>query len=278
MISIILPVFNREQILGRFIESAISQTYRDFEIIVIDDGSTDNSYKVADEYSKKNTQIHCFKHQKNLGLPATRNTAIKLSKGDLIFLGEDDVVLDPKCLETLVNTFVELKHKYKVGAVAPRLISSTEYNNKNCTNLIAKVDSLTGEFCQNWSSNTKLTEVPFLHACSLISREVFNQIGGYDTMLYKGNYIREESDMYFRAKNEGFKLFFQPKALAWHIHYSKGGCKKPVIQSNYYTIRNQSLFLTKFYGFKSLYMVPSYCISFAFRILLNPIIKHQKQP
>lgn len=276
MISIILPVFNREKILGKFIESAISQTYRDFEIIVIDDDSTDNSYNVAAEYAKKNAQIHCFKHQKNLGLPAARNTGIKLSKGDLIFLGEDDVVLEPKCLETLVNTFAELKHKYKVGAVAPRLISNNEYNKKNCTNLIAKVDSLTGEFCQNWSSNTKLTDVPFLHACSLISKDVFKQIGGYDTLLYKGNYIREESDMYFRAKDAGFKLFFQPKALAWHIHYSKGGCKKPLIQSNYYTIRNQSLFLTKFYGFKSIYMVPSYCISFALMVLINSIIKHQK--
>jgi glycosyltransferase involved in cell wall biosynthesis len=269
MISIILPVFNREEILGRFIDSVISQTYQNFELIIIDDGSMDNSSKVASEYAKKNSRIHSFKHRKNLGLPTARNTAIKLSKGDLMFFGEDDIILDPNCLETLVNTFAELKSKYKVGAIAPRLISDNKYNSKNCEKSIAKVDSLTGNFQQNWSSNAKLIEVPFLHACSLISREVFNEIGSYNTTLYKGNYIREESDLYFRARKAGFKLFFQPKALAWHRHFSKGGCKMPVLQSNYYTIRNHSLFLTKFFGLKSLYMIPSYCISFAFMVLTH---------
>ncbi len=273
MISIILPVFNREKILGRFIESAISQTYRDFEIIIIDDGSADNSYKIAAQYAKKDTRIRCFKHPKNQGLPTARNTAIKLSKGDLIFLGEDDIVLDPKCLEILICTFTELRNKYNVGAIAPRLISKDEYNNKNCEESIAKISSLTGDFQQNWSCGTKVTEVPFLHACSLVSRQVFNEIGGYNTMLYKGNYLREESDLYFRAKTAGFKLFFQPKAFAWHLHSSKGGCKKPLLQSNYYTIRNQSLFLTKFFGIKALYMVPSYCINFALMITGNTIKK-----
>lgn len=264
MISVILPVYNRQEVLGRFMDSVISQTYQDFEVIVIDDGSADNSYKVAAEYAKKNTRIRCFKHLKNQGLPTARNTALKLSKGELIFFGEDDVILDPKCLETLVNTFAELKSEYKVGAIAPRLISGKEYNNKNRENLIAKVDSLTGDFQQNWASNATLTEVPFLHACSLINREVFNEIGSYNTKLYRGNYIREESDLYFRARKAGFKLFFQPKAVAWHLHFSKGGTKMPLLKSNYYTIRNHSLFLTKFFGLRAIYMIPAYCISYAF--------------
>jgi len=267
MISVILPVFNRGEILGRFLDSVISQTYQDFEVIVIDDGSEDNSYKVAAEYAKKEPRIHCFKHNKNHGLPATRNNGIKLSKGDLIFFGEDDVVLDHKCLEILVNTFAELKNKYKVGAVAPRLISDKEYNNKNCMKKVAKVDGLTGELEQDWSTNSKLTEVPFLHACSLISREVFTTIGGYNTMLYTGNYIREESDLYFRARIEEFKLFFQPKAVAWHLHFAVGGTKMPLLPSNYYTIRNHSLFLIKFFGLKAIYMIPSFCIFYIFTTL-----------
>ena len=64
MISIILPVFNREKILGKFIESAISQTYRDFEIIVIDDDSTDNSYNVAAEYAEKKCSNSLFQTPK----------------------------------------------------------------------------------------------------------------------------------------------------------------------------------------------------------------------
>jgi glycosyltransferase involved in cell wall biosynthesis len=267
MISIILPVFNREKILPKFIESVISQTFQDFEVIIVDDGSVDNSLKIAEEYAKKNPKIHCIKHQRNMGLPAARNTGIKLSKGNLIFFGEDDVILDPKCLEQLVETFAELKGKCKVGAIAPRLISSNKYNDINYVGTIAKIDSLTGDFHQNWSSNAKITEVKFLHACSIVDREVFEEIGGYDTRLYRGNYIREESDLYFRARKAGFKLFFQPQALAWHLHSSKGGCKKPLLQSNYYTIRNHSLFLTKFYGLKATYMIPSYCIFFTLNVL-----------
>ena len=164
----------------------------------------------------------------------------------MIFGGEDDVILDPKCLEILVNTFAELKRQFKVGALAPRLISSEEYS-KKCENSIAKVDSLTGDLHQNWSIDTKLTEVPFLHACALINREVFNEIGGWNNTLYRGNYLRDESDLYFRARKAGFKLFFQPEAVAWHVHFSKGGTKMPLIKSNYYTIRNHSLFLAKFF-------------------------------
>ncbi len=264
MISVILPVYNREEILCKFIDSVISQTYQDFEIIIVDDGSKDKSYEVATEYSKKDPRIKCFKHSKNQGPLAARNTALKASKGGLIFSGEDDVILDPKCFEILVNTFAELKSQYKVGAVAPRLISSKEYNDKQ--DLIAKVDRLTGDLKQNWSSDAKLTEVPFLHACSLISRKVFIEIGGWNNSLYKGNFLRDESDVYFRARKVGFKLFFQPKALAWHLHFSKGGCKIPLIKSNYYTIRNHSLFLIKFFGLKAVYMIPSYSISLGFTI------------
>ena len=190
------------------------------------------------------------------------NTGLKAARGDFIFVGEDDVILEPKCFEVLVETFAKLKSTYKVGAIAPRLISSKEYGNKN---FAAKVNSLTGNLEQNWSINGTLIEVPFLHACALISIQVFKEIGGWSDTLYKGNFLRDESDIYFRARKRGFKLFFQPKAIAWHLHFSKGGTKMPLLKSNYYTIRNHSLFLARFFGFRTLYMIPLFTISYAFK-------------
>lgn len=94
--SIIIPVYNTEKYLKRCFDSVINQTYNDYEVIVINDGSTDNSMDVIKEYPD-------FKviNQKNQGLSEARNNGIKVSEGDyLIFLDSDDYIHE-KLLETL---------------------------------------------------------------------------------------------------------------------------------------------------------------------------------
>lgn len=88
-ISIIIPVFNVENYLPKMINSILSQQIRDFEIILIDDGSTDSSGKICDNYSKQHKNIHVI-HQYNRGASFARNKGITLAKGKYIFFLDAD--------------------------------------------------------------------------------------------------------------------------------------------------------------------------------------------
>ena len=93
-ISVIVPVYNVEKYLSRCIESILSQTFTDFELLLIDDGSTDRSGEICDEYAKKDTRIRVF-HTKNRGVSAARNLGLDNAKGEWIsFVDSDDWVED----------------------------------------------------------------------------------------------------------------------------------------------------------------------------------------
>jgi len=91
-ISIIVPVYNVEKYLKECIESILSQTYKNIEIILIDDGSTDNSGKICDEYLKKDSRVKVI-HKENGGLSDARNTGIEIASGKYIgFVDSDDYI------------------------------------------------------------------------------------------------------------------------------------------------------------------------------------------
>lgn len=88
--SIIIPVYNAEEYLERCISSVINQDYKDFEVILIDDGSKDRSGTICDEYARKDNRVKVI-HQINAGVSTARNVGIKNSKGTyIIFLDSDD--------------------------------------------------------------------------------------------------------------------------------------------------------------------------------------------
>ena len=98
MISIIIPVFNTENHVAKCINSILNQTYKDYEIILIDDGSTDNSRSICESY--KSDRV-IFYHQENLGVSAARNKGLELSRGDEVIFVDSDDWLDPEMLEKL---------------------------------------------------------------------------------------------------------------------------------------------------------------------------------
>ena len=103
LVSIIIPNYNHAQYVGDAIWSVLTQEYRNFEIIVVDDGSTDNSREVITQFGDKVQYIH----QKNAGLSAARNTGIKASKGVLIGVLDADDMYESIFLSTLVVTLQE---------------------------------------------------------------------------------------------------------------------------------------------------------------------------
>ncbi|MBQ7646347.1 MAG: glycosyltransferase [Clostridia bacterium] len=105
MISVIIPVFNVEKYLPRCIESVIGQEYRDLEIILVDDGSTDDSGNICDQYAVNDKRIKVI-HKKNGGLPDARNAGIKASSGEFIGLVDSDDYISPKMYSRLFDVLV----------------------------------------------------------------------------------------------------------------------------------------------------------------------------
>lgn len=99
-VSIIVPVFNVEGYLEQSIQSVLNQTFKDIEIILVDDGSTDNSSKICDNYSKLDKRIRVI-HQKNKGLSGARNTGLRFASGKYIFFLDSDDWIEEKTIEKL---------------------------------------------------------------------------------------------------------------------------------------------------------------------------------
>lgn len=92
-ISVIIPVYNAETYLHRCINSILSQTFTDFEIVLVDDGSTDNSLQIVQNFTLLDERIHVF-HQENLGVTRARKTGVEIAKGEFVcFVDADDVLL-----------------------------------------------------------------------------------------------------------------------------------------------------------------------------------------
>lgn len=89
MVSVIIPVYNVENYLKECIDSVLHQTYKDIEIILVDDGSTDNSGNICDRYAEENRTIKVI-HKKNQGLGMARNSGIEIASGDYIYFQDSD--------------------------------------------------------------------------------------------------------------------------------------------------------------------------------------------
>ncbi len=101
LVSVIIPVYNVRPYLREALDSVINQSYTNLEIIIIDDGSTDGSSELCDEYKKKDTRIYVI-HQNNRGLSAARNVGLDNMRGDLVAFLDPDDAYNPEFIMTML--------------------------------------------------------------------------------------------------------------------------------------------------------------------------------
>lgn len=124
LVSIVVPVYNVEKYLHECLDSIITQTYKNLEIILVNDGSTDSSGKIADKYASKDKRITVI-HKKNEGQPKTKNLGIKLATGRFITFVDSDDYIREDYVENLVNDMI----KYNVLIATTTKMCPIDYDN-----------------------------------------------------------------------------------------------------------------------------------------------------
>ena len=277
VVSIVLPTYNRAYCVGRTIDSVLAQTFPNWELIICDDASTDDTESVAKSYCEQDSRIRYHRNPQRYGTPRNRNTGISLSKGELIYFIEDDVVIEPDCLEMLVNTLKELKAKgISVGGIGPRtfepqkqgrlmLLERYVANQKRKRmDTPALIDKWTAFIYENFTLDCgDATETMAVPAWSLYTRDALRAIGGYEEKAYNWlNNSQVEAEFVVRLRKGRYKLYFQPRAVAHHQHEARGGTRTSPIKYYYYYLVGHIIFLVRNFGWKSMYMIPA-CLFFS---------------
>ena len=118
LISVIVPVYNVADYLDQCLQSIVDQTYRQLEIIVVDDGSTDDSGTLCDRWAERDERIRVI-HQPNGGLSAARNTALDVMQGELVMMVDSDDVLHPDCTSVLLKAMRDYTADIAIGDYQP---------------------------------------------------------------------------------------------------------------------------------------------------------------
>lgn len=113
-ISVIIPIYNVEKFLRQSVDSAINQTYKNLEIILVDDGTKDSCDKICDEYAKIDSRIRVI-HQENGGLSAARNAGLDIATGKYVMFLDADDFLEPNSCEVLYNEIEKRQADFVVG-------------------------------------------------------------------------------------------------------------------------------------------------------------------
>ena len=164
LVSIILPIYNGEKYMRQSIDSVLAQTYTNWELLIIDDGSTDRTAEIASEYLNKDSRIHYYKNPQNMRLPRTLNRGFSLARGAYLTWTSDDNYYYPTALEQMV-TALEAERKDFV---------------------FASCDVIDGEGkiveCIMVSDRAKKSIVGSnpVGACFLYTRKVYETVGNYD--------------------------------------------------------------------------------------------------
>ena len=204
LVSVIIPCYNGEKFIGEAIESVINQTYKNWELIIVDDGSTDNSKIIIKQYCS-DERIRYIQHKKNKGIPATRNTGIKASKGEYIALLDQD---DKWVYDKLT---VQLKEFNKTGPEIGLLFGNIKVFNSE-KNEIKKADSLKIKLEQlNRQEIIKLlffnNFIPSITV--MFKRECIKEVGSFDENITWGG---DDHDLWLRLANK-FKFAYINKVL-----------------------------------------------------------------
>jgi len=203
MISVIIPTYNRGYLLARAIRSVVNQTYQNFEIIVIDDGSTDDTEEIMKKFHDE--RITYLRHENNKGAASARNTGIRAAKGEYIaFLDSDDEWL-PKKLEKQIKILKSTSSK--IGVVYTgfwRIMGHKKFYVP-----VPEISPKEGNVYNNILCGKFLVDTP----AAIVKKVCFKKVGMFDESLP----ALEELDLWIKiSKYYHFKYIAEPLFISYY--------------------------------------------------------------
>ncbi len=214
MISIIMPVYNVELYLNRCVDSILAQTYDDWELLLINDGSTDHSGEICESYANRDKRIHVI-HKENGGVSAARNIGLNEYKGDYVAFFDSDDWIEPQMLERMMNAIENNKADIAACDV---------YN--VCIQENGKYKRVCGKKWGDLQKNAVLQGEDVIHQIMFKSATLWNKIfcreligdNQFDTdMTYA-----EDTDFLFRVVKKVKKCVFLPY-IGYNYVYNRSG-------------------------------------------------------
>ena len=200
-ISIIIPVYNVEKYLNKCLNSVIEQTYKNIEVILIDDGSTDNSGKICDEYAKNDIRIKII-HQQNGGVSTARNNGLEHATGKYITFVDSDDYIEKEMIETMAKKIMKKNADIVICGVTDRdeennIINQSLNKKENVFNNIEAIKEM-------------LDEKLFYSVCwaKLYKKELFRNIK-FNSKIR----IAEDMDVLYRVFYKSNKIIQIPERL-----------------------------------------------------------------
>ena len=218
--TVIIPNYNGMQFLETCLDSLGRQTYRNFRILVVDNGSTDGSAAWLKEQESDRLSVICL--SENTGFAAAVNTGIRASKTRYVLLLNNDVRADERFVEELVRAIGKSK---RIFSAASKMIRMYEPD---------RMDSAGDLYtCVGWAFNRGTGEpveaydqpCDVFSACAgaaIYRREAFDRIGLFDERHFA--YL-EDIDVGYRARIFGFRNVYAPRAVVWHVGSGTSGSK-----------------------------------------------------
>lgn len=224
-VSIIVPVYNAEKYLQECVESVLCQTLSDIELILVDDGSTDSSPALCDQYAVKDARVRVI-HQKNAGLASARNVGIQVATGQyLAFLDSDDFV-DTNMYETMVDS-AEAEN-------APLVICTGFYYSGTHKNRISPVGSIprlcmnSKEFVKRWLWTSNETTVLF----TVVWNKLYLRDFFADDLFFEALRIHEDEEFSTRLFLKDFKIIFLDEPFYYYRANQESVTYRPFAEVN----------------------------------------------
>ena len=217
LVSVIMPVYNGEKYLEEAIESILNQTFKDFELIIVDDGSVDKTLKIIEKYPKNNASIRLIKNNKNIGRVFSLNKALQEARGLYIARMDADDISLPKRIEKQIN-FLEKNQDYVIVG------SNIEIINDEGKKLGVRIYPQDDENIRK----TLLFKSPFAHPVVMFRKKEVVELGGYSNEYS----TVEDYDLWIRILNKGKGYNLQEYLLKYRVHPNQEKNEKLKIQLN----------------------------------------------
>ena len=208
LISILIPFKNTQDYIGECLQSIINQTYNDWELIIIDDSSTDNSYNIVNAFAEKHSNITLLKNNGS-GIIDALNLAFKHSKGEFITRMDSDDIMDEDKLKTLHNNLITNGKNH----IATGLVSY--FSAKGISDGYKKYEQWLNMLTKNGNNYNEIyKECVIPSPCWMLHREDLEAINAFNTNRYPEDY-----DLTFRCYQANYKIIPSNKILHYWRDY-----------------------------------------------------------